>query len=152
VPYIFQSDLLFFTLIFQTARGEKSFLLFSVHLLSLFLCDVLCPITKPRGSSSAYLWSQLFFKMRLSSLVVGTLSTLLSDEMEGARTYYILSLHHIRFRFLRPVSAAESCSLFNSHTHGEPSEPSESGPGLLVIPQAYYTNSYTHTRTNTHKR
>ena len=58
-----QSDLLFFTLmIFQLQRREIPTIRTLFSLLPSFDVDVLCPITKPRGSSSAYLWSQLFLR------------------------------------------------------------------------------------------
>lgn len=83
----------FFTLTFK--KGEKND--FSQFLFIYFyffwsvrpLCDVLCPITKPRGSS-AYLWSQLWDEASLVRWDSPIFSSL-QDERENLLSYRFAS-------------------------------------------------------------
>lgn len=74
--------------------GEKWFFSIFIYLFLFFwsvrpLCDVLCPITKPRGSS-AYLWSQLWDEASLVRWDSPIFSSL-QDERENLLSYRFAS-------------------------------------------------------------
>lgn len=153
------SNLIFFSsLWFSRLRGERNrFFFFSVHLLSLSL-SLRCALSnyKAQGFFFCLFMESTLFKMRLSSLVVGTLSTL-SDEMKkGARTYIIISYRYIIFVFVfwgqyRPPRAVH-CST-HTHTRAERTQWKWSGfvghsTGILYQLLHTHTHVLTHTRDN----